>query len=91
VKKRQIYYIGTAKMNRVAGNKLLKPRKWKRLLEDIVLPRLKERQIVICVQSNSIKVVSLISSYVGREPITEAKRWNKKEKKHVYKIGLSQH
>jgi hypothetical protein len=32
---------------------------------------------------NDNKVVSLISSYVGREPMTEAKRWDKKEKKHV--------
>ena len=32
---------------------------------------------------NDKKVVSLISSYVGREPMTEAKRWDKKEKKHV--------
>ena len=48
-------------------------------------PRLKEIRMwyEVCVQWYDKKVVSLISSYVGREPMTEAKRWDKKEKKHV--------
>ena len=70
-------------MNRVTGNKLLKPKEMKKTARGHCVAQVERNTNVVCVQWNDNKVVSLISSYVGREPMTEAKRWDKKEKKHV--------
>ncbi|CAB4024272.1 Hypothetical predicted protein [Paramuricea clavata] len=83
LKKHQIYYIGTVKMNRVTGNKLLKPKEMKKTARGHCVAQVERNTNVVCVQWNDNKVVGLISSYVGREPMTEARRWDKKEKKHV--------
>ena len=82
LKKRDIYYIGTVKMNRMYGAKLLDNKKMKKTAQGHFASKVERNTNVICVHWND-KVGSLISSYVGMQPITEAKRWDKKAKKHV--------
>ncbi len=41
------------------------------------------QQHTVCVRCYDNKVVSLVSSFVGAEPLGKAKRWDKKLKKYV--------
>jgi hypothetical protein len=73
----------TVKMNRVRGASLLDNKEMKKTERGHFVSQVERNTNVICVQLNDNKAVSLISSYVGTEPVTEAKRWDKKAKKHV--------
>ena len=59
LKKRQIYYIGTVKMNRVTGNKLLKPKEMKKTARGHCVAQVERNTNVVCVQWNDNKVVRL--------------------------------
>ncbi|CAB4018038.1 zinc finger BED domain-containing 1-like, partial [Paramuricea clavata] len=79
LKKRQIYYIGTVKMNCVTGNKLPKPKEMKKTARGHCVAQVERNTNVVCVQWKDNKVVSLISSYVGREPMTGKARYHQEQ------------
>lgn len=83
LKKRQILYIGTVRMNRVKGNKLATDKELKKKGRGHFVSQVEKNTNVVCVRWNDNKVVSLISSYVGTEPVTKARRWDKKAKQFV--------
>ena len=83
LKKRQIWYIGTVKMNRVTKNNLPSDKELKKLDRGHYVAQVEKNSNVVCVRWEDKKVVTLISTFVGTQPVTQARRWNKKEKRHV--------
>ena len=83
LKKTQLLYTGMVKMNRVAGNKLPNDKEMKKAGRGHIVSQIEQNTNVVCVRWNDNKVVSLISSYVGPEPVTKARQWDKKNKEYV--------
>ena len=83
LKKRQIWYIGTVKMNRVTKNGLPSDKELKKVDRGHYVAQVEKNSNVVCVRWKDKKVVTLISTFVGTQPVTQARRWNKKEKRHV--------
>jgi hypothetical protein len=83
LKRRQILYIGTVRMNRVTGNNLPSDKDLKKAGRGTFAAQVEQNTNLVCVRWNDNKIVSLISSYVGVEPVTKARRWDKKKKEYV--------
>jgi hypothetical protein len=81
--KRQIWYIGTVKMNRVSKNSLPSDKELKKVDRGHYVAQVEDKINVVCVRWKDKKVVTLISTFVGVQPVTQARRWNKKERRHV--------
>lgn len=83
LKKRKIWYLGTVKMNHVPKNTLPKDKDLKKANRGHFVSQVEQNTNVICVRWKDKKVVNLISSYVGTEPVSKGNRWDAKQKKNV--------
>ena len=82
LKQRQIWYVGTIKMNRIPSNPLPTDKDMKKHSRGHIVSKVERKSNVVCVRWLDKKVVTLISTYAGIEPITKARRWNKSRKEY---------
>ena len=83
LKKRGIWYVGTVRMNRVVGNSLPKDKELQKKPRGHFVAQVEQNTNVACVRWNDNKIVSLISTYVATDPVTNARRWDKKKKIYI--------
>ena len=80
---RGIQYLGTVRGNRLKGCVMKDEKTLKSEGRGSYDYRVEELTNVVAVRWYDNRVVNLLSSYVGTEPVTVAKRWDRKKKVHV--------
>ena len=69
-------------MNRIPSNPLPTDKDMKKHSRGHIVSKVERKSNVVCVCWLDKKVVTLISTYAGIEPITKARRWNKSRKEY---------
>lgn len=82
LKEREIHYIGTIRMNRMANCTMMDEREMKKHGRGSMDFRVNQDNNII-VRWFDNKAVNLISSFVGIEPVGNVKRWDRKSKTHI--------
>lgn len=82
LKEREIHYIGTIRMNRMANCTMMNEREMKKHGRGSMDFRVNQDNNII-VRWFDNKAVNLISSFVGIEPVGNVKRWDRKSKTHI--------
>lgn len=80
---RGIQYLGTVRGNRLKGCAMKDEKTLKSEGRGCSDHRVEEQTNCVAVRWYDNRVVNLLSSYVGTEPTTVAKRWDRKKKVHV--------
>ena len=80
---RGIQYLGTVRGNRLKGCVMKDEKTLKSEGRGSSDHRVEELNNCVAVRWYDNRVVNLLSSYVGTEPVTVAKRWDRKKKVHV--------
>lgn len=83
LKKKDIYYIGTVRLDRLKNIEIDNDKVMRKKGRGAFVSRVEEKTNVICTRWHDNKVVSLVSSYVGTDPVSIARRWDKKEKQFL--------
>uniref|UniRef100_A0A3B3SQF8 PiggyBac transposable element-derived protein domain-containing protein n=1 Tax=Paramormyrops kingsleyae TaxID=1676925 RepID=A0A3B3SQF8_9TELE len=82
LKERGIYYLGTVRMNRVKNCSMMDENDLKKKGRGSWDFRVNQENTIV-VRWYDNKAVNLLSSFVGAEPVTNVKRWDRKSKKHI--------
>ena len=83
LKEMGIHYVGTVRANRLKGCILEEEKSMKKRGRGVMDHKVERENNIIALRWHDTRAVTLISSFAGREPIDEVKRWNKKQKQHI--------
>ncbi|KAH8018444.1 hypothetical protein HPB51_006344 [Rhipicephalus microplus] len=80
-----ISYIGTVRENRLSCSKLMDEKSKKRGRDtcDTSVTSC-DQKTMVAVKWHDNRTVTLLSNCIGADPLTSAKRWDSKEKKHIF-------
>ncbi|XP_028658930.2 piggyBac transposable element-derived protein 3-like [Erpetoichthys calabaricus] len=82
LKERGLYYLGTVQMNRVKNCSMMEENDLKKKERESWDFRVNQKNPII-VRWCDNKTVNLLSSFVGVEPVTNVKRWDRKSKMYI--------
>ncbi|KAH7971810.1 hypothetical protein HPB52_002970 [Rhipicephalus sanguineus] len=81
-----ISYIGTVRENRISCSKLMDEKSMKKrgrgTCDTSVISC--DQKTMVAVKWHDNRTVTLLSNCIGADPVTSVKRWDSKEKKHIF-------
>ncbi|KAJ8259928.1 hypothetical protein GJAV_G00175100 [Gymnothorax javanicus] len=78
-----IHYVGTVRANRIKNCKLMEEKDLKKQGRGTCDYKVEADLNVAMVRWYDNRVVNLLSSFVGIEPVTMARRWDRQKKEHI--------
>lgn len=83
LQKRGLHYLGTARSNRIYNCTLQSDRDFQKSGRGTYDFRVEQNHNFVAVKWHDTRAVTLVYTFAGPEPLSEVRRWDKKQKKHV--------